>query len=195
MTQGLPFLPAPRARADLRPGVVYAVNGEDSFIYYGQVAPNKQLGFFRFRSRTLSIAESLSSEFMSRFIVSLPSIGRALRSGTWLSLGRHDLRSELVEEAVFVQWPVGTLEVTLWKGGKILKTTRVDDPEIQHFEIIAAYDAAFHVPRRLRTDFTQADDAWSVGGSVLRHRRMKQETAIRHPDQPWHRLPAEWVPV
>jgi hypothetical protein len=91
-----------------------------------------------------------------------------------------------------VQWPVGTLEVTLWRGGTIVKTTQVHDPAIQDLEIIAAYDAVFHVPSRLRADFTRAHDAWSAGGTVWRERRKKQELASRYPE---HRLPADWVPV
>ena len=189
----LPFHKAPRARANLKPGAVYAIDGGDSFIYYGQVAPNKQLGFFRCRSRRPLVQRALASPMMSRFIVSLPSIGRALRSGAWQSLGQHELRSELVEEPIFVQWPVGTLEVTLWKGGRILKTTQVHDPKIQAFEIIAAHDAEFHVPARLKADFTQARDAWRVGGSIWRERLKKQELARRHPEEPWHALPAQWV--
>ena len=195
MLTQLPFPPAPRARADLKPGALYAVDGGDSFIYYGQVALNKQLGFFRFRSTTVAIAEALSFEVMSRFSVSHPSIGRALRAGTWFSLGRHEVRSALVEEPVLVQWPVGTLEVTLWKGGTVLRTTQVHDPAIQHLEVIAAYDAVFHVPSRVKADFTQTLDTWSVGGSIWRERRKKQELASRHPEQPWHKLPADWVPV
>lgn len=43
----------PKARADLKPGTLYAVTGEDGWIYYGQVAPNKAIGFFRFRAHEL----------------------------------------------------------------------------------------------------------------------------------------------
>jgi hypothetical protein len=143
----------------------------------------------------VSIDNALSSSIMSRFIVLLPTIGRALRGGVWLSLGRHDLRSDIVEEPIFVQWPVGTLEVELWQGARMLKTAQVHDPEIQNLEIIAAYDAVLHVPPRLRADFTQADDAWLVGGTIRRERRKRQELARRHPEQPWHRLPAAWISV
>ena len=195
MTTSLPFPPAPRARADLKAGALYAIDGGDSFVYYGQVAANKQVGFFRFRNQTVTVSEALSAEAMCRFGVSYPSIGTALRAGVWFSLGRHELRSELIEEPVLVQWPVGTLEVTLWKGASVIGTTQVHDPTIQNLEIIAAYDATFHVPPWLRADFAQAQDAWSVGGSVWRARRMKEDLATRHPEQPWHKLPQEWVPV
>lgn len=189
----LPFEPAQRARADLKPGALYAIDGGDSLIYYGQVTPNKQLGFFRFRSQVVSVADALSSEVMCRFTVSHPSVGRALRSGAWLSLGRYELRDELVDDPMMVQWPVGTLKVTIWKGGEIVKTTEVHDPEIQHHEIIAAYDAVFHVPSRLRSDFEGGPEAWKAGGSIWRERRKKQELALRHPEMPWHQLPENWV--
>lgn len=195
MTTTLPFPPAPRARASLRAGALYAIDGGDSYIYYGQVAANKQVGFFRFRSKTVSVGDALSAELMSRFGVFYQSIGEALRTGAWLSLGRHELRTELIEEPVLVQWSVGTLEVTLWKGATAIGTTQVHDPEIQHLEIISAFDAASHVPPRLRAEFTSAQDAWLVGGSVWQARRMKEELAARHPETPWHKLPSGWVPV
>ena len=146
----------------MKAGTLYAIDGGDSFIYYGQVAPNAQLGFFRFRSQVVSIAEALSARIMSRFAVLRASVGEALRSGAWLHLGRHELRSELAEEPVLVQWPVGTLEVTLWKGAAVLGTTQVHDPAIQDLEIIAAYDAVFHVPTRLRAESrdTLPTSAW-----------------------------------
>jgi hypothetical protein len=101
----------------------------------------------------------------------------------------------LVEEPVLVQWPVGTLTVTLWKGGNILGNTVVHDPEIQDLEIIAAYDATCHVPPRLRGDFCETADAWTAGGSIRRERLKKQDMAARFPNQPWHQLPTDWVPV
>lgn len=193
MSATLPFATLSSARADLKPGAMYAIDGGDSFIYYGQVAPNAQIGFFKLRSRAVSVTEALASKFMSRFGVAQPSIAKAVRTGKWLSLGRHAIRPELLEEPLLVQWPVGTLEVTLWRGGSIVGTTQVHDPSIQHLEIIAAYDAVRHVPERLRADFDQPDDAWRVGGSIRRERLKKQDLAARFPEQPWHRLPAEWV--
>lgn len=189
----LPFSPAINKRADLKPGAMYAIDGGDNFIYYAQVAPNKQLGFFRFRSLEVEVEKAMNSEFMSRFSVTYPSIGRAIRSGNWLSLGRRPLKSELVEDPVLVQWPVGTLEVTLWKSGKILRTTLVHDPEIQNLEIIQAYDAIGHVPRRLQADYTLSDMSWAAGGSVKRARLRKQDMASRFPNQPWHELLEGWV--
>jgi hypothetical protein len=77
----------------------------------------------------------------------------------------------------------------------VLGTTQVHDPAIQDLEIIAAYHAVFHVPTRLRADFTQSEDAWSAGGSIWRERCKKEDLAARHPEVPWHKLPEAWVPV
>ena len=195
MSTTLPFPPLLHARADLKAGAPYAINGGGSFVYYGQVTPDASLGFFRCRTREVSAAKALASEVMSRFSVSMPSIGRALRSGNWFALGRHELRREWIEDPLLVQWPVGTLEVSVWKGDSVIATTLVHDPSIQHLEIIAAYDAVYHVPERLRADFDPHEAAWSVMGNVRRTRLLKQAFAARFPDQPWHALPAAWVPV
>jgi hypothetical protein len=195
MRSALPFEPLPHARAKLDAGSLYAIDGGDSFIYFGQVAPNKQLGFFRHRSREASAKQALEAPLMSRFNVILPSIGTALREGRWLHLGRYELRPELNEIPVVVQWPVGTLKVTLWKGSNFMGTTEVHDPAIQELEVIAAYDAIYHVPSRLRADFTQSDGSWSVGGTIRRERLKKQDMANRSPEQPWHQLPPDWVAV
>ncbi|MNU01509.1 hypothetical protein D3C72_2449390 [compost metagenome] len=69
------------------------------------------------------------------------------------------------------------------------------DPEIQHLEIISAFDATFHVPPRLRAEFKSAQDARAGGGRVWHARRMKEELAARHPELPWHKLPIGWGPV
>lgn len=195
MNTVLRFPPSPKARTDLKPGTLYAIDGDDSYLYYGQVAPNKQIGFFRFRSREVLIQEALAAPLMSRFGVNYPSIGTALRAGKWLNLGRQKLRPELLEEPVLVQWPVGTLTVTLWKGRDILRSTVVHDPEIQDLEIIASYDATYHVPPRLRADFGETADAWAAGGSIRRERLKKEDMAARFPQQPWHQLPIDWVTV
>lgn len=195
MHTSLPFPPSPKARAKLNPGAAYAIDGGDSFIYYAQVATNKQVGFFQFRSQTLAPHEALSSCLMSRFGVQYATIGAALRAGAWQFLGMHDLASQLVAEPMLVQWPVGTLDVTLWKGASVVGVTQVHDPAIQSLEVISAYDAVLHVPVRLRADFTGKHDQWSFGGSVSWHRQQKQRLAAEHPDKPWHALPDQWVSV
>jgi hypothetical protein len=153
------------------------------------------MGFFRFRSREPAIERARESGLMSRFFVSLPSIGRALRSGHWLALGRAPVPAALEAEPVLVLWSVGTTTVALSRGGESLGETDAWDPKIQDFEVIAVYDAIDHVPPRLVADFLEPRDAWKVGGSVFRHRRMKEDIARRCPDQPWHRLPDNWVPT
>ena len=45
------FSPNPKARADLKPGILYALVGEGTWLYYGQVTPDKSVGFFRRRDR------------------------------------------------------------------------------------------------------------------------------------------------
>lgn len=193
--QSLPFPPLPSARASLKQGALYAIDGDDGFIYYGQVTPEKSIGFFRVRSEVVSIPTALSAEVMSRFLVGYPSIGRAVRSGKWLSLGAHPIHTALCDQAATVQWPMGTIEVTIWKGGVSIGTTQVHDPSIQDLEMIAAYDAEFHVPERLRVDYNGTKDAWSVGGSIRRERLKKQALANKFSDAPWHQLPPDWVPV
>ena len=194
VNQSLPFPPLPSARASLKQGALYAIDGEDGFIYYGQVTPEKSIGFFRVKSEVVSIPAALSAEVMSRFIVGYPSIGRAVRSGKWLSLGTHPIHTALCDQFAKVQWPVGTTEVTIWKGGVIIGTTQVHDPSIQDLEIVAAYDAEFHVPERLRVDYDGSGDTWSVGGSIRRE-RLKKQALAKFSDASWHQLPADWVPV
>ena len=189
------FPAAPRARSDLSPGSLYAIGGPSGYLYYGQVAPNKQLGFFRIRTERPNPTAALGSQIMSRFGVALPSIGRALRTGHWLMLGRQPLHPNLRVEPVTAQWPVGALAVTLWQGTRQLGRAEIADPKIQELEVIAAYDAVLHVPERLASDFDQVADAWRVGGSVYRHRLLAQDRAARFPDQPWHKLPPDWVPA
>lgn len=178
----------------MTPGASYAIDGGDSFIYYGQVALNQQMGFFRHRSQVLDSENALSSRLMSRFGVAFASVGTALRTGAWQFLGQKALAEELKEDPVLVQWPVGTLEVTLWRGATWIGKTQVHDPSIQNFEVIAVFDAKVHVPQRLRAEFNDSADSWAVGGTVFRHRQRKQALATQHPDKPWHQLPVSWVP-
>lgn len=195
MSNQLPFLTALVARANLKPGACYAIDGDDLYIYYGQVAFTGGFGFFRYRSKEISVLDALAAPLMSRFSVIRPSVGTALRAGKWLYLGQHKLCPELLEEPIVVQWPVGTLEVTLWKGNSVIAKTKVHDPAIQDLEIIAAYDAIYHVPNRLHADFAQPKNAWSSGGSIHRERLKKQDLSTRFPEAPWHQLLPGWVPI
>lgn len=195
MTLSLPFPSAPRARANLKPGSTFAIDGEDGFIYFGQIGVTAMVGFFRYRSQEVVADEVLAMPLMSCFGVQLPSIGQALRAGKWLQLGLYPVHPELRAEPVLVQWPVGTLDVVLWRGNVEVGTTKVHDPEIQSLEVVAAFDAIYHVPHRLRADFADDKDDWLAGGTVRRHRLQKEAMAKKYPEQPWHQLPPEWMPV
>lgn len=189
------FDPVPKGRATSRAGTLYAIDGGDSWIYYGQVAYDRTMGFFRFRSHQLaSTADVISSEIMTRIAVHYPSVGEAIRKGNWKIIGSYEVREELREQMVSVQWPVGTLDVDVWKGGEIILSTKVHDPEIQDLEIMTlGYDAIPHVPQRLKADFSPEEAEWFVGGPIRRERRVKEVLAKRHPDAPWHQLPPDWV--
>jgi hypothetical protein len=130
----------PKARSDLRAGTLYAVWGAGDWIYYGQVASDKSVGFFARRDREIAgVEEVLDSSIMSRVPVAFPSVGSALRAGAWKKLGKYPLRDELAGNRPAVQWPVGTLEVTVWMGRVQSLVTRVEDTSIQDFEVIAAW--------------------------------------------------------
>ena len=189
------FTADPKARADLTPGALYAIAGESGWIYYGQVTPAKSIGFFHRRDRAVAEARDvLRSPMMSKVCVGYPSIGRALRIGEWKKLGRFDVHSDLLKPCMQVQWPVGTLIVTVWADDGTNYTTRVEDPRIQNMERMAVWDAVHHIPGRLVADFGIEEAAWHVGGPIWRERRIKEEFARRF-DQPWHRLPSDWVPT
>lgn len=188
------FEPAPKAKANLKAGAVYAVDGGEGWIYYGQVAADETLGFFGMRTAAVARPDAiLTQPIMSRFVVALPSIGRALRSGHWKSLGRYALELSLQAASDSVQWPVGTLTVTVWRNGKPAFDARVEDPAIQDIERMSVWDAEHHVPARLKADFGAEPAAWHVGGPIWRERLVKEEMARRWPDRPEHRLPEDWV--
>lgn len=185
---------SPKARADLGEGTVFAICGEEGWIYYGQVTPAKRIAFFRRRDREVSgLGEIVAACVMSQVMVAYPSIGRAIRAGVWTRLGRHQLHPDLSAMPDTVQWPAGTLTVTVWSAGKASHTTRVEDPAIQDLEIVAAWDAIDHIPKRLTADFGIEPAAWHVGGPVWRQRRVKEAYEVRFPDQPRHRLPMDWI--
>ena len=190
------FTGDPKARADLKAGTVYAVMGDDGWIYYGQVTREKRVGFFRRRDRDVAdISSILSSSVMTTVSVAYPSITRALRAGQWTKLGRYELVDGLRAARRVVQWPVGTLNVTVWEGADTIHETRVDDPAIQDLEVMAVWDAQHHIPARLTADFGAEEPSWHVGGPIWRERKVKEETAKRFPDQPWNQLPPGWVPT
>lgn len=196
MNNSLPFAPSLKARANLRAGAIYAIDGGDSYIYYGQVAEDKSIGFFNYRSTELSSVKIVAAyTLMSRFGVNYQSIGQALRAGAWHYLGSSPILNGLHEPSLLVQWPIGSVEVQLWKGSNVIGTAKIHDPEIQDLEVIAAYDAIHHVPERLQADFGTSVEAWTVGGLVWRERIKKEKMAARFPDIPWHALPNGWVYV
>ena len=188
------FAGNPKTRADLKPGTLYALVGEGRWLYYGQVTPDKSVGFFRRRDREIADVQAiLSSPIMTVVSVGFPSITRAVRAGSWHKLGRYDLVEALRAPPPVVQWPVGTLEVSVWSGADIIRETRVEDPAIQDFELMAVWNAEEHIPARLTADFGVESPEWHIGGPVWRERRIKEEMARRFPDQPWHQLPSDWV--
>jgi hypothetical protein len=137
----------------------------------------------------------LATPIMSVISVGYPSITRALRSGRWKKLGRLPVVGELTTPRSSVQWPVGTLTVTVCTSDEPAYDTRVEDPAIQDMEIMASWDAIEHIPARLTAEFGAEQAEWHVGGPIWRERRIKEEMASRFPDQPWHALPGDWVPV
>lgn len=188
------FEAVPKARADLKPGTLYALKGEGGWIYYGQVSPEKLVGFFRRRDRAVAdIAAIVSSPVMAIVSVSYPSITRALRAGDWTKLGRLPLAEALQAPRRAVQWPVGTLTVAVWEEAEVTHETRVEDPAIQDLEVIASWDAQHHIPARLTADFGAEEPGWDIGGPVWRERKVKEEMARRFPGQASTRLPPDWV--
>jgi len=190
------FEQQPTARADLKAGTLYAVAGERRWVYYGQVTPEKNIGFFRRRDHDPIEVDAVPSEaIMSVVTVSYPSITRALRTGRWKKLGRFPVAGELLNPRPSVQWPAGTLTVSIGLGNEPERVTSVDDPSIQDMERMAVWDAEHHIPSRLTADFGKEEAKWHVGGPIRRERRIKEILAERFPDQPWHKLPSGWVPT
>ncbi|MDX2210034.1 MAG: hypothetical protein SFV20_06700 [Sphingopyxis sp.] len=168
--------------------------GEGGWIYYGQVTTEKLVGFFRKRDRQIADPESIiAAEVMAVLAVVHPSITRALRSGRWTKLGRYALPNELLCLPQFVNWPVGTLDVTVSENSGTDRKTRVDDPAIQCLERTTVWDAEQSIPARLAADFGVEEPAWHVGGPIWRERKVKEEQARRYPDKPWYQLPTDWV--
>ena len=188
------FAPDPKARADWKPGTLYALMGEGQWVYYGQITPDKAVGFFRRRDRDVAdVSDILTAPVMAVVTIEYPSLKHALRTGLWVKLGRYELAETLRVPRQRVQWPVGTLEVTIWEDGVPKRETRVEDPAIQDLEIMAVWDAVHNIPGRLTADFGAEEAKWHVGGPIWRERKVKEEYARRAPEMPWHQLPPDWV--
>jgi hypothetical protein len=184
----------PKARADMTAGALYAVTGDAGWIYYGQVTPEKNIGFFRRRDRTPADPPAvIETSVMSVVTVAYPSITRALRAGRWKKLGHFPVGEALLAPRPSVQWPIGTLTVTVCTAGVTPRDTRVEDPLIQEMELMAVWDAEHHIPARLTADFGVEEAEWHVGGSICRERQIREERARRFPHAPWHELPADWI--
>jgi len=180
----------------MKPGTLYAVIGEADWIYYGQIAPDQKVGFLRRRDRDLAEVEAvLASPVMTVISVAFASVTRALRAGFWKRLGRFSVLDALAAPRSTVQWPAGTLSVTVWTDDVASRETRVDDPAIQDMELMSVWDAQHHIPARLTAEFGEEPAAWHVGGPIRRERQIKEEMAVRFPDEPGHRLHADWVPT
>ena len=185
----------PSARVSMKTGTLYAITGNLGWIFYGQVTPEKDIGFFRRRGHDLADPlDVLSTPVMSVVTVAYPSITRALRSGIWKNMGIFPVAEALTKPISRVQWSVGTLRVTVWTAGSHYDT-RVDDAAIQGMELMAVWDAEWHVPGRLTADFGAEEAEWHVGGPIRRERQIKEELARRAPDRPEHELPDDWVPT
>ena len=187
------FSKDPKARASKSPGMLYAIT-DGNFIYYGQVSIDGSMGFFKVRSvAELNPKDVVQNPVMSRFGIHQPTIGQALREGHWKKLGKYELHQDLKVTRPIVQWPSLELNVSVWLDGKVIKNTSAFDPEIQEYEVIMAYDAIDHVPRRLAVDFEESSNDLEYGGPVWRHRKLKEHFAKKFPDMEHHELPEEWV--
>jgi len=194
---------ASQAKAAWEPGALYAINGGEGWFYYGQVAARKgDIAFLRHRTSEVETRPqgALYYPLMSRVCMARPSLERALRSGQWHFLGRAQLHPDLAKPYAVALCPVDTNNVQhlLYQDlpgqpATILKTwhARIDDPEIQNFEVASIWDAEHHIPQRLKADFGAEEADWHITGPVWRHRKVKLEYARRFPDQPWHQLPTD----
>jgi hypothetical protein len=188
------FAPCPSARGSMKAGTIYAISGEDGWIYYGQVAADKAIGFFRWRDRAIAIVDEIvAAPVMSVVNLFYSSVGRAVRTGRWKKIGIAPTVRPLCLPRASVQWPVGTLVCTVREDGESSRNCRIEDPTIQQLEIMAIWDAEYHVAERLTADFGAEPAAWHVGGPVWRERRVKEEMARRSPEASWHALPEDWV--
>jgi len=195
------FAPIPNARASWHPGTLYCVDAE-GWVYYGQVsAVRGSVGFLRYRTKRVDVPRVLAAHpLMNRIGINWASLGRALRAGRWQLLDRFELHPGFAKPYGLVQCPVNTNNVAVWlyqdhpgRPSMLIKKwqTRINDSEIQDFEVIASWDAEYHVPGRLKADFGQEEADWNIIGPVWRYRKVQIERARRFPDKPWHRLPTD----
>jgi hypothetical protein len=193
----------PHVKASWVPGTLYAVDGGEGWVYYGQVsAPKGNIGFLRHRTSDVEKRSEtvLMHPLMSRICIAWPSLGRALRAGRWHLLGRAPLHPDFAKPYGVALCPAGTNNVQAWlyedrpgEPGTVARTwhARIDDPEIQNFEVMSVWDAEHHIAGRLKADFGEEEADWHVTGPVWRHRKVRLEYARRFPDQPGHQLPTD----
>lgn len=165
------FGPDPKARGSLKSGMVYALFGEDGWIYWAQVKSELAVGFFRFRSRSLDdAATALTSPVMLELTVAHYSIGRALRAGAWKKVGIREVGEDLQQSRPQVQWPAGEKKVHVLTGSSMFDgnsfETTLDGPKIQNLEIAAAWDAEYHIPNRVVAEYENAPEKNKFGGPV-----------------------------
>lgn len=167
--------------------MVYAVSGQDGWIYWAQVKSELEIGFFRYRSKCRSEAEVvLRHEIMVELTLSIPSIGRALRSGAWKKIGVHPIGQSLAEQRMKVHWSEGddvaTVRALGAEGGY---QTSYDDPKIQDLDIIAAWDAEYHVQSRLTAEYEGKPEKNRFGGPLWQMRRSRDlDQCLKPPQHP-----------
>jgi hypothetical protein len=174
------FAPDPKARRSLRPGTVYAISGQEGWIYWAQVKSELEVGFFGYRSRELAdTAKALEYEVILELTVGHPSIGRALRSGVWKKLGIFPIGQSLAVNRPRIHWSdadrdMGHTQVNVIDLTKNeTSVTTADDPAIQDLELAAAWDAEHHVPERLAVVFGDKEPApYALGNVAFIRRRM-----------------------
>ena len=111
---------------------------------------------------------------MVELMLSIPSIGRALRSGVWMKCGIHPISEALLQRRLKVHWSEGDDSVTV----KDLSRnegyqTSPDDPDIQMLDLIAAWDAEYHVPKRLTAEFEGKPELNPWGGPLWTERQSR----------------------
>lgn len=171
--------PTTNLRAVMKPGMVYAVDGQRGWIYVCQVGIDQTLGFINVRNPSPRVPTfDPETALFSRFSVTFPSISRALRSGHFLKVGMAPLHPDLAIPQETVVWSVGD-EVMALRGNREVLRTRVDDPAVQNLEQAAVWDALHHLPGRLTADFGAEPAEWHVGGPLWRARRVEAEMERR----------------